>query len=48
RLDLPSGVSQEEATERAMQSERVTAALAGKTVRKAIWVPDKLLNLVAG
>ncbi len=48
RLELPSGVSQEAATERAMQSERVTAALAGKTIRKTVWVPDKLLNLVAG
>jgi leucyl-tRNA synthetase len=48
RLELPSGVSQEAATERAMQSERVAAALAGKTIRKTVWVPDKLLNLVAG
>jgi leucyl-tRNA synthetase len=32
----------------AMASEKVQADLAGKTVRKVIIVPGKLVNIVAG
>jgi leucyl-tRNA synthetase len=47
RLTLPSGVSEEEARVQALQSTKVTSSLGGKAVSKTIWVPDKLINLVA-
>jgi leucyl-tRNA synthetase len=48
RLSAPAGVGQEEATLRATESPRVRPYLEGKTLRRAVWVPDKLLNLVVG
>jgi leucyl-tRNA synthetase len=46
KLEVPAGTSQEAATEQATSSPRVAPYLEGKAVRKAVWVPDKLLNLV--
>ncbi|MDP9380443.1 MAG: leucine--tRNA ligase [Chloroflexota bacterium] len=48
RLEVPAGTSQEDATVAAMESARVQPYTDGKQVRKAVWVPDKLLNLVVG
>jgi leucyl-tRNA synthetase len=42
------GSSEEDVVALAMRESTVTAQLDGKTVRKRIFVPDKLLNLVVG
>ena len=47
KLDLAPGASQEAAEAAAQASARVSDQLAGKTLRRTIWVPDKLLNFVA-
>jgi len=46
RLDLPAGLSEAEATEAAMASEKVKAALGGRLPLKVIYVQDRLINLV--
>ncbi|MDX1541250.1 MAG: leucine--tRNA ligase, partial [Geminicoccaceae bacterium] len=46
-LKLPKGVDQTVATEAAEAEDPVVRALAGKPIRRVIFVPDKLLNLVA-
>ena len=46
RLRMPAGAARELAIEAAMADPAVQRFVAGKTVRKAIHVPDKLLNLV--
>ncbi len=48
RLEAPAGISEDEARELALKDPRVQAHLAGKSLRKAIVVPDKLVNLVVG
>ena len=47
-LRLPAGVSEEEVRQAALSSERVQRHLQGRTLRKVIYVPGKLINLVAG
>ena len=47
RLQAAPGISEDEAFERAMQEAGVQAHVDGKQVRKRIFVPDKLLNIVA-
>ncbi len=47
KLALARGSSQEDAESAARASSRVTDQLEGKTLRRVIWVPDKLLNFVA-
>ena len=46
RLALPAGAARELAIEAALAEPAVQRFVAGKSVRKAIHVPDKLLNLV--
>jgi leucyl-tRNA synthetase len=46
RLTVPVGTGEEEARELALASERVKPHLEGKQIAQAIFVPDKLLNLV--
>jgi len=46
-LVLPKGLAREEAEAAALASEKVAASLAGKSPRKVIVVPDRLVNLVA-
>ncbi|MFN2449631.1 MAG: leucine--tRNA ligase [Candidatus Baltobacteraceae bacterium] len=48
RLAASPGIAEDAAFERAMQEPGVLAHLDGKQVRKRIFVPDKLLNIVAG
>ena len=48
RFDVPSDLAEEELVERAKASPRVQAHVDGKTVRKVIVVPRKLVNLVVG
>src|SRR6202163_143396 len=47
RFAVAPGVSEGELVERAMREPTVTAQIDGKQVRKVIFVPDKLLNIVA-
>ena len=47
KLALAPGSSQEDAESAARESARVADQLDGKTLRRVIWVPDKLLNFVA-
>ena len=46
RIPAPPGVTEEEAYALAMRESKVRMHLDGKEVRKRIYVPDKLLNLV--
>jgi leucyl-tRNA synthetase len=46
-LQMPSDVSQEQAIEAARASSKVQAQLEGKSIRKEIYVPGKLVNIVA-
>ena len=45
---LPAGLSEEAAVAAARAHPRVAPHLAGKTVRKVIYVPGKIINLVVG
>ena len=47
RLLVPADCDKEEMEERAMSSEKIQEQLEGKTVRKVIVVPKKLVNIVA-
>jgi len=46
RLQLPAGAERELAVDAALADPAVRRFVAGKAVRKAIHVPDKLVNLV--
>jgi leucyl-tRNA synthetase len=48
RVTVPAGASQEEVMKWAQADAGVAGHLAGKTVRKVIFVADKLLNIVVG
>jgi len=48
RVTVPAGSGQDEVTKRAQADPGVAAHLAGKTVRKVIFVADKMLNIVVG
>jgi leucyl-tRNA synthetase len=45
RLQVPAGLPEAQAIERALTSEKVTQHLGGRP-RKVVYVPDKILNLV--
>lgn len=47
-IRVPRGTTQERARELAMASQKVCAATAGLPVKKVIFVPDRLINLVVG
>jgi len=48
RLETAPDIDEETAFNRAMEETSVQAQVAGKTVRKRIFVPGKLLNIVVG
>ncbi len=48
RVQVPVGISEEEAIELANSSERVKEFTQGKTIRRKIFVPGKLVNVVVG
>jgi len=48
RVTVPTGSSQDEVMKRAAADAGVAGHLAGKTVRKVIFVGDKMLNVVVG
>ncbi len=47
KMDVAPDITKEAAEAAAIASERVQAQIAGKTVRQVIYVPGKLLNIVA-
>ena len=47
RLTVPKGLPRNELSDRARGTEKISALLEGKTIRKVIEVPDKLVNFVA-
>jgi leucyl-tRNA synthetase len=47
RVMMPNGADEETMKRLALAQESVAAALAGKTVRKVICVPNRLINIVA-
>jgi hypothetical protein len=48
RMPLARGVSQDEAAAAALEDTNVRRFLEGLSVRKVVFVPDRLVNLVAG
>jgi leucyl-tRNA synthetase len=47
RITVPTDISAEEAIALAKQDERIAAEIAGKQIKKEIYVPGKLVNIVA-
>jgi leucyl-tRNA synthetase len=48
RLEAPADISEDAAKELALASEKVRPHVEGKEIRKAIYVPGRLVNLVVG
>ncbi|WP_119070423.1 leucine--tRNA ligase [Rubrobacter indicoceani] len=48
RIEAPSDIEEDAAKELALASEKVAVHTNGKTLRKAIYVPGRLVNLVVG
>jgi leucyl-tRNA synthetase len=48
RVTVPAGISEEAAREQALASERVRPHVEGKQIRKSVYVPGRLVNLVVG
>ena len=48
RVTVPAGISEEAAREQALTSEKVRPHVEGKQIRKAVYVPGRLVNLVVG
>ena len=46
KIEAPASVSEEEAKEMALASDRIAPHVEGKQVRKVIYVPGKLVNIV--
>lgn len=47
RIDVPTGLSEEEATRLATEDEGVRRALGDRPLRRVVHVPDRIINLVA-
>ena len=47
RIELPVSVTEEEASASALESDRVAPHVAGKEIARVIYVPNKLVNIVA-
>ena len=48
RIEVPADITEEAATELALSSERVRLHVEGREIRKSIYVPGRLVNLVVG
>ena len=46
RITLPKDAPEDQAVAAARELPHVAAQLEGKTLRKTIWVPNKILNLI--
>ncbi len=47
RIEVPAGLDEVRARERALASSKVQRALSGRPVQRAVLVPDRLINLVS-
>ena len=47
RIEMAAGAGEDDVRRRALESERVKRALAGRSVARAVLVPDRLINLVS-
>jgi leucyl-tRNA synthetase len=47
RIEVPASIGEEQAKSVALESPRVQAHLAGKSVDRVVYVPGKLVNIVA-
>jgi len=47
KINVPPGLSKDDLLKAAMENERIQELLEGKTIRKEIVVPDRLVNIVA-
>ncbi|HEU4493193.1 MAG TPA: leucine--tRNA ligase [Rubrobacteraceae bacterium] len=48
RIEVPADITEEDARELAISSERVRPHVEGKELRKSVYVPGRLVNLVVG
>ena len=48
KITLPTGSSQEQIVAAAQADATIAPHLAGKTIRKQIYIPGRMLNLVVG
>ena len=48
RIEVPADITEEAATELALSSERVRLHVEGREIKKSIYVPGRLVNLVVG
>src|SRR4028118_1761040 len=48
RVTVPTGISEEAAKEQALASEKVRPHVEGKQIRKAVYVPGRLVHLELG
>jgi leucyl-tRNA synthetase len=48
RVEVPKGASETQVRELVLAQERIQSQVAGKTLRKLIWVQDRLVNLIVG
>jgi len=46
RLEVPAGAPEEDVVRLAMAEAKVQSALAGRHIRRTVFVPDRVLNLV--
>ena len=47
KIDVESSINEEEAKKTAMESDRVKAHIAGNNIKRVIYIPGKLINIVA-
>jgi leucyl-tRNA synthetase len=47
-VDLPAGADEAAAEAAARALDRVAGSIDGKTVRRVVYVPDRLINFVVG
>jgi leucyl-tRNA synthetase len=48
RIEVPADITEEEAKKLALSSERVTPHVVGRELKKSVYVPGRLVNLVVG
>ena len=48
KIEVPSGISEKEASDLVINSEKIKKWLQGQEIKKTIFVPGKLINLVIG
>jgi hypothetical protein len=45
---MPAGIDEAAAQQRALEGANVRRAIGDRAVRRAVYVPDRLINLVTG